>query len=58
LNEENGGTISDGEGLGRAILNLLNDSALAAEKGAQGLAVVQQNRGSAARNMEILERVL
>ena len=58
LDEEHGGTISDGAGLGGAILELLNDGELAAEKGAKGLAVVQQNRGSAARNMEILERVL
>ena len=58
LDEEHGGTIADAAGLGRAILELLNNEALAAEKGAKGLAVVQQNRGSAARNMEILERVL
>jgi 3-deoxy-D-manno-octulosonic-acid transferase len=58
LDADNGGTVVDGAGLGDALLALLKDPALAAAKGASGSEAVLRNRGSAARNMEILERFL
>ena len=58
LDAENGGTVAEGAGLGDAFLALLRDPALAAKMGALGRDAVLRNRGSAARNMEIMERFL
>lgn len=58
LDSENGGTVSPAERLGGDILALLNDREAATAKGRLGREAVMRNRGSAARNMEILEGCL
>ncbi len=58
LDAANGGTIADGQGLGTAVVRLLEDPDSALRLGLLGRAAVLRNRGSAARNMAILERFL
>ena len=58
LDAENGGTVSPADRLGADALALLLDRDAAAAKGRLGREAVSRNRGSAARNMDILERCL
>jgi 3-deoxy-D-manno-octulosonic-acid transferase len=58
LDPANGGTVAGASQLGSAIIALLTSPADAGEKGRLGREAVMRNRGSAARNMEIIERFL
>ena len=58
LAPERGGTQVDAAGLGSALCGLLAEPARASELGARGREAVLANRGSAAKNMEIMNRFL
>lgn len=56
LSPENGGTVAQPETLGDSIIQLLSQPDHAARKGELGYQAYQANRGSAERNMEIIDR--
>lgn len=58
LSPENGGTVTDAEGLSRAISQLLLHPDIAHEKALRGQQALLSNQGSAQRNMEIISRYL
>lgn len=58
LDEKNGGTAVQADGLAECLCALLSEPALAAEKGERGRQAVMQNQGAARKNIEIISRFL